>query len=315
MTTTTEMLNLSDDPSCFPITGLNGPGLRYALFVQGCPLLCTKYCFNPDNLSMEDRVLVSVEDLLAHIQDVQASYGIEGVTLLGGEPFGQAVALARFAEGVHNLGLTVVTYTGYQWEKLLNHPEAGWSGLLAETDILVEGPFWAHEFSPNLLWRGSRNQRIVFLSDRYTPPELLQQCITWVETSHSEVLKESENASQFTKKHIQLPPPELQVFDNYYGRTELHWSYLNPLEIWNENGGQNRRTTVRPNTGSIWWWPEREYMNNHIGFVRKGLILIVGLDDTLLYGFQGGDDWDRFRNMLEPLGIQLESTSVSIQPV
>jgi len=257
---------------------------------------------------MEDRVLVSVEDLLTHVCEVSARYGIEGVTLLGGEPFAQAAALARFAKRIHDLGLSVVTYTGYRVERLLHKPEEGWGDLLAETDILVEGPFWANEFSANLLWRGSRNQRIVFLSDRHTSQELSERCITWMEVSGLETSEKRDNGCEAGTYHLQLPPPELQVFDDYYEQTELHWSYLKPLEIWNENGDQTENAAALSDIGTV-WWPEFERSTGSLRFIRKGLIVVVGQEHTHLYGFQGGDDLDRFQSALEPLGIRLEPST------
>ena len=86
---------------------------------------------------------------------------IEGITLSGGEPFVQAAACADLARAAHGLGLNVWTYTGYLFEHLRDAGDPAWTALLAETDVLVDGPFLKKEKSYELHFRGSRNQRLI----------------------------------------------------------------------------------------------------------------------------------------------------------
>ena len=86
---------------------------------------------------------------------------IEGITLSGGEPFVQAAACADLARAAHGLGLNVWTYTGYLFEHLRDAGDPAWTALLAETDVLVDGPFLQKEKSYELHFRGSRNQRLI----------------------------------------------------------------------------------------------------------------------------------------------------------
>ncbi len=281
------VLNLSDEPGCFPLTRLSGPGLRYALFVQGCPLRCTGRCLNPENLAQVERVLVPVEAVAAHVLALAARYALEGITLLGGEPFAQAPALARLAAAVRQRGLTVVTYTGYTLEALHARPEPGWAELAAASDILVEGPFRESECSTRLLWRGSRNQRIVLLSGRYLPAELAGQCIEWREAAAGAV---------------RLPAPRLERFEGR-GCSELHWSYLKPLERWCRGSGRGGPASQAV-AGGVAWWPERERQAS-VGLIPYGLIIVVGRERTLLYGTHDEADLQRFQATLEPLGIRL----------
>lgn len=93
---------------------------------------------------------------------------VDGITLLGGEPFEQAPAFAALAGAVRRAGLSVMVFTGYELERL--ESAEGFSGaaaLLAETDLLVDGPYQADK--PDLVrpWIGSTNQRFHFLTDRY----------------------------------------------------------------------------------------------------------------------------------------------------
>jgi anaerobic ribonucleoside-triphosphate reductase activating protein len=143
-----------------PRSAANGPGDRFVVWVQGCPLACPG-CWNPDTWAFERRDLRDVDALAAQ---VLSTSGIEGVTFSGGEPFAQAGALAALAERVRAAGLSVFVFTGYELDELTRPDQRA---LLAVTDILVSGRYVEAERSPGLLWRGSSNQRIGFLSDRY----------------------------------------------------------------------------------------------------------------------------------------------------
>jgi anaerobic ribonucleoside-triphosphate reductase activating protein len=92
--------------------------------------------------------------------------GIEGVTLLGGEPFAHAAAAAAVARAARELGLSVMVFSGYTLEELRSRPEAG--ELIALTDILVDGPYDRERPDTVRRWIGSTNQRIHFLTERYS---------------------------------------------------------------------------------------------------------------------------------------------------
>jgi len=146
-------------------SAVNGPGERYVLWVQGCPLAC-EGCWNPDTWPFARRDLREVNDVA---EEVLATEGIEGVTFSGGEPFAQARALAALGERVRAAGLSVFVFTGYEPDEL-TRPEH--RALLAVTDVLVTGRYRASERCDDLPWRGSRNQRVWFLSTRYGPDDL-----------------------------------------------------------------------------------------------------------------------------------------------
>jgi anaerobic ribonucleoside-triphosphate reductase activating protein len=92
--------------------------------------------------------------------------GIEGVTYSGGEPALQAEGLSRLSQRVKAHGLTVVSYSGFTLEELTRSPDPAVSSWLAGLDVLIDGPYLADQAAP-LLWRGSRNQRVHFLSAAY----------------------------------------------------------------------------------------------------------------------------------------------------
>lgn len=146
-------------------SAVNGPGERFVLWVQGCPLAC-EGCWNPDTWSFTRRNVYDVNELIA---EILATEGIEGVTFSGGEPFMQARALAYLGSAIRNAGLSVFVFTGYRLDELThqNHRD-----LLDVTDVLVDGRYDAALQSEGLVWRGSTNQRVHFRTNRYGPADM-----------------------------------------------------------------------------------------------------------------------------------------------
>lgn len=136
---------------------VDGPGLRFTVFTQGCPHHCPG-CHNPDTHDPAGGREIPVEELARQMGQNPL---IQGLTLSGGEPFAQAADCARLAAAAHQVGRTVWTYTGYSWEAILSNKDPAWQALLAETDVLVDGPFLEKEKSYELRFRGSRNQRLI----------------------------------------------------------------------------------------------------------------------------------------------------------
>ena len=174
-----------------PRSRANGPGARYVIWFQGCTLGCAG-CFNPSTHADSGGQLRPVSELLRELAAVVRAEGsggseegeagaasgasgakasarsaprIEGLTLSGGEPMQQAEAAAELLAGARALGLSTLVFSGYTREEiaLLPHgPEA-----LASIDVLVDGRYRSTERLGEGL-RGSRNQRILLLSERYT---------------------------------------------------------------------------------------------------------------------------------------------------
>ena len=136
---------------------VDGPGLRYVVFTQGCPHHC-KGCHNPQTHSFEGGFLLSAEAALAQLQENPL---LSGITLSGGEPFEQAEALCALAEGAKALGKNVMTYTGYVFEDLLARNDHWTDRLLDLTDTLVDGPYKEELRDLELQFRGSANQRLL----------------------------------------------------------------------------------------------------------------------------------------------------------
>jgi anaerobic ribonucleoside-triphosphate reductase activating protein len=149
-----ELLNLH---RIVDVTAAEGPGLRCAVWTQGCSVRCPG-CFNPQTWTTRGGTPMSWQELVSRVLAIS---GIEGVTLLGGEPFDQPAPLGHFASAVRAEGLSVMTFTGHVREDL---PP---SELLDSTDLLVDGPFLADRPETSRPWVGSENQRFHFLTGRY----------------------------------------------------------------------------------------------------------------------------------------------------
>jgi anaerobic ribonucleoside-triphosphate reductase activating protein len=153
-----------------PDTEAEGPGRRFAVWVQGCPMRCPGCC-NPQMLRFGGGEPIAPLALAAR---AVATEGIEGVSLLGGEPFAQAAACARFAEAVRGEGLSVMVYSGFtlaEIEDKRDRGEPGVGDLLAACDLLVDGR-WVRELPEGeRRWIGSSNQVMHFRSDRYRPDD------------------------------------------------------------------------------------------------------------------------------------------------
>jgi len=149
-----------------PVTRVEGPGARYAVWVQGCSIRCPGCC-NPRLFDPGLGSIVPVDTLLAEVEE--ASPAIEGLTVLGGEPFDQAAAVARLAASTRALGLSVMVFTGYTVEELRARGDDAVEALLRATDVLVDGRYEAARPERRRRWVGSENQRFHYLTARYSP--------------------------------------------------------------------------------------------------------------------------------------------------
>ena len=140
-----------------PESIVDGPGYRLAVFVQGCPHHCPG-CHNPATHDFSGGTLRDTAEITAMLG---ANPLVRGVTLTGGEPMMQAAALCEIARAARERGMSVWCYTGYTLEALLKEQNPDRMRLLALVDVLVDGPYIAHERSLDLLYCGSRNQRLI----------------------------------------------------------------------------------------------------------------------------------------------------------
>ncbi len=138
---------------------VDGPGLRYVVFVQGCPHRCAG-CQNPETHSFSGGRVVDTDELFSEcVEDPLQS----GVTFSGGEPFCQAEALYTLGARFKERGMHLMCYSGWSFEELLDKAktEEYVGKLLSILDVLVDGRFILEERSLSLHFRGSKNQRLI----------------------------------------------------------------------------------------------------------------------------------------------------------
>ncbi len=146
----------------------NGEGVRTSLFVSGCNFHCPN-CFNPEaqNFEYGERFTgETAEKIMTMISDST----ISGLSILGGDPLCQdtdgMIALSTLCRRVRDRGKTVWLWTGFLWEDVFALPcrdlqHQYQKFLLADCNIVVDGPFKQELADRKLIWRGSENQRII----------------------------------------------------------------------------------------------------------------------------------------------------------
>ena len=143
---------------------VDGPGLRYTIFTQGCPHRCVG-CHNPHTQDLIKGNDISIEELFNSISETKL---ISGITFSGGEPFIQATACAKLAQLIKQKlpDLNILAYSGYYYDELLEmaQKDAGVGAFLQSIDILIDGPFDINKKNFNLPYRGSNNQNIIYLN-------------------------------------------------------------------------------------------------------------------------------------------------------
>lgn len=158
-----------------PFNMVDGEGVRCSLYVSGCLFNCPG-CYNrvAQNFHYGKPYTQQLEDQI--IQDLSQSY-VQGLTLLGGEPFLNTqvcLKLVRRVRKEFGHEKDIWSWSGYTWEELMQE-SADKLALLNYLDILVDGRFLEAKKDLTLQFRGSSNQRIIDV-----PKSLVQkQVVIW----------------------------------------------------------------------------------------------------------------------------------------
>ncbi len=153
-------------------TTIEGPGNRFALWMQGCILNC-KGCSNQEMIPLINKNVMEVKELFKAVLDAKIRFNIEGITILGGEPFIQPRALLELVQLCKAHNLTVIIFSGYVYEVL----QKKYPAILEFVDILIDGPFLINKLDKKRRLIGSTNQRVLKLSPVYADDNYFEQNI------------------------------------------------------------------------------------------------------------------------------------------
>lgn len=151
---------------------VDGPGLRFAVFAQGCPHKC-EGCHNPDTHDIKGGYPCVIEKI---VTEIEKNPILSGVTFSGGEPFNQPEGFYRLALKLKERNLNLLAFTGYTYEELL---EKGKENeyiilLLNLLDSLIDGKFILAARDLTLKFKGSQNQRFIDLNETRKSGEIVE---------------------------------------------------------------------------------------------------------------------------------------------
>lgn len=156
-------LNTLQINKIIPETKAEGPGTRYCIYTQGCDIRCDG-CANESMWDSSGGQAIPVQEIK---QDIcRHRYKITGITILGGEPTNQARAVSEIVQYASDNGLTIILFSGHSYDVLRSRADPYIQKILANCDLLIDGPFVKNQtdFSRPLI--GSSNQRYIFLSEK-----------------------------------------------------------------------------------------------------------------------------------------------------
>ena len=151
---------------------VDGEGVRNSLYVAGCMFHC-EGCYNVATWSF-DAGIPYTQELEEQIMEDLAQPYVQGLTLLGGEPFLNTGILLPLLKRIRKElpEKDIWSWTGYTWEELMQETEDKLE-LLGLIDILVDGRFELAKKDLTLQFRGSSNQRIIDVQESLLASEVV----------------------------------------------------------------------------------------------------------------------------------------------
>ena len=134
---------------------VDGPGFRTSIYCAGCRHNCPG-CHNRQSWDFNQGQLMTTDEIM----DVILADPFANVTFSGGDPMFQAEGFTELAQAIRSQSSkTIWCWTGYTFEMLVRMPKQ--RKLLELIDVLVDGPYVESQRDTDLLFRGSRNQRLI----------------------------------------------------------------------------------------------------------------------------------------------------------
>lgn len=151
---------------------VDGKGIRTVIWTQGCKHMCPG-CHNPETWSFNDGALIDTNYIIKEMDKLQ---GQDGITFSGGDPFYQPKECAYLAKHAHKINLNVWCYTGFTFEQLISLGKKNKDiiDFLNQIDVLIDGPYMEKLHSLDILYRGSKNQRIIDVKNSLAKNEVIE---------------------------------------------------------------------------------------------------------------------------------------------
>jgi len=137
-------------------TTVDGPGFRTSIYLAGCRHRCPG-CHNPQSWDFEAGVKMSLEEIMDVVREEEFN-----VTLTGGDPLYNPGGAGALVKAIRAEGLTVWIYTGFTWEEIVE--DKSLIAAVEGAEAIVQGRFMESLRDESLPFRGSSNQRIVYLA-------------------------------------------------------------------------------------------------------------------------------------------------------
>lgn len=143
-----------------PDTAVDGTGLRTSVYFAGCNHRC-KGCHNPESWKFDAGEEIEISEIVDKVDE----YDNHKVTLSGGDPMYRKEEVLELIKELKKRisDINIWIYTGFKHEELIDLDDNIVNEILDNIDVLVDGPFVEDLKSDNCLFRGSTNQRIIYL--------------------------------------------------------------------------------------------------------------------------------------------------------
>lgn len=143
-------------------TSVEGPGIRTAVWLQGCSIGCSDCC-NPEMHDSSRGERITAEELADAVIHARA----DGLTLVGGEPLDQSGEVRELLQILRSSGYHgIIMFSGYTWQQILADPARMQAAALC--DLVIAGPFDKSRSPGSRRWIGSDNQTLHFVTDFYS---------------------------------------------------------------------------------------------------------------------------------------------------
>lgn len=136
-------------------TTVDGPGFRTSVYFAGCSHRC-QGCHNPQSWDFDGGEEMGIDDIMKVVREEDFD-----VTLSGGDPLYQPEFVKELVGRIKAEGHTVWIYTGFTWEEIENDDTL--RNAVNDAEAVVEGRFVESLRDTSLYFRGSANQRIIYL--------------------------------------------------------------------------------------------------------------------------------------------------------